>query len=76
MHQKSSIILLTKTTYGEAKMITTPGKYKIKLCEGAKPVTANVIDQDGQLGIWFSISRIFTPLTDFKGLTVVEKLEG
>ena len=52
-----------------------PGKYKVKLCEGSKPVTATVIDQDGQLGIWFSLSKIFTPLTDFKGLTVIEKLE-
>ena len=57
-------------------MITETGKYKVELCEGSKPVTATVIDQDGQLGIWFGISRIFTPLTDFKGLTVIEKLEG
>jgi hypothetical protein len=54
--------------------ITEPGNYRIKLYRCNKPQIYTVIEQDGVLGIWFNLSKIFTPLSEFRQLSVVERV--
>jgi hypothetical protein len=52
--------------------IKSPGNYLLKLYRANKPQIYTVIEQDGVLGIWFGLSKIFTPLSEFRQLSVVE----